>query len=228
MGAWLSPGVPQSARKFAKWSAIGSLTLGMLGQVAYHLLSAAHAARALWPVVVLVSSLPVNVLGFGAALSHLLRGAEGGESESASEREVNPESALEALPESARASAPIPAPGGAPASVPRSAPKTAPRSTPRVKLSEPSLRELFLRTCTPLRWRRGKFLRSGASVPTCTLARTKQSYTRRARGRHDGGRRRSSVNLSLNLCPLRPAAPGAYSCLLTVVPLTLLRQDAFK
>jgi hypothetical protein len=73
MGAWLSPGVPDSARKFAKWSAIGALGLGMLGQVAYHLLSAAHAARAPWPVVVLVSSLPVVVLGFGAALSHLLR-----------------------------------------------------------------------------------------------------------------------------------------------------------
>jgi len=76
LGAWLSPGVPHSARRFAKWSAIGSLTLGMLGQVAYHLLSAAHAARAPWPVVVLVSSLPVVVLGFGAALSHLLRAEE--------------------------------------------------------------------------------------------------------------------------------------------------------
>lgn len=63
MGAWLSPGVPQSARKFAKWSAIGALALGVFGQVAYHLLSAAHAARAPWPVVVLVSSLPVIVLG---------------------------------------------------------------------------------------------------------------------------------------------------------------------
>jgi hypothetical protein len=45
----------------------------MLGQVVYHLLSAAHAARAPWPVVVLVSCLPVVTLGFGAALTHLLR-----------------------------------------------------------------------------------------------------------------------------------------------------------
>jgi hypothetical protein len=42
----------------------------MLGQVVYHLLSAAHATRAPWPVVVLVSCLPVLTLGFGAALTH--------------------------------------------------------------------------------------------------------------------------------------------------------------
>jgi len=95
LGAWLSPGVPRSARRFAKWSAIGSLTLGMLGQVAYHLLSAAHAARAPWPVVVLVSSLPVIVLGFGAALSHLQRGEETGPE---SGPEVNSETAPEAHP----------------------------------------------------------------------------------------------------------------------------------
>ena len=73
--AWLTPGVSETARKFARWSAIGSLALGMLGQVVYHLLSAAHATRAPWPVVVLVSCLPVVVLGFGAALTHLLRDA---------------------------------------------------------------------------------------------------------------------------------------------------------
>jgi hypothetical protein len=72
--AWLTPGASESARKFARWSAIGSLALGMLGQVAYHLLSAGHATRAPWPVVVLVSCLPVVTLGFGAALTHLLHG----------------------------------------------------------------------------------------------------------------------------------------------------------
>jgi hypothetical protein len=45
----------------------------MLGQVVYHLLAAAGAHRAPWPVVVLVSSLPVMTLGSGAALTHLLR-----------------------------------------------------------------------------------------------------------------------------------------------------------
>ena len=74
--AWLTPGAPGTARRFARWSAIGSLALGMLGQVVYHLLNAAHATRAPWPVVVLVSCLPVVTLGFGAALTHLLRAAD--------------------------------------------------------------------------------------------------------------------------------------------------------
>ena len=73
LGAWLHPGTPERARVFARRSAIGALVLGMLGQVVYHLLAAAHAARAPWPVVVLVSCLPVVTLGFGAALTHLLR-----------------------------------------------------------------------------------------------------------------------------------------------------------
>ncbi len=76
MSAWLSPTTPDTARKFAKWSALGALALGMLGQVAYHLLSAAHRARAPWPVVVVVACLPVITLGFGAALAHLLHGAD--------------------------------------------------------------------------------------------------------------------------------------------------------
>jgi hypothetical protein len=75
--AWLTPGASKMARKFARWSAIGRLALGMLGQVIYHLLAAAHATRAPWPVVVLVSCLLVVTLGFGAALTHLLRAADG-------------------------------------------------------------------------------------------------------------------------------------------------------
>jgi hypothetical protein len=73
LAAWLTPGAPDRARTFARNSAIGALALGMLGQVVYHLLAAAHATRAPWPVVVLVSCLPVVTLGFGAALTHLLR-----------------------------------------------------------------------------------------------------------------------------------------------------------
>jgi hypothetical protein len=73
LGAWLTPGTTGAARKFAKRSAIGALALGMTGQVIYHLLAAAHAARAPWPVVMLVSCLPVVSLAFGAALAHLLR-----------------------------------------------------------------------------------------------------------------------------------------------------------
>ena len=75
LGAWLAPaGVPAAARTFARRSAVGALLLGMTGQVIYHLLAAARAHRAPWPVVVLVACLPVVTLGFGAALTHLLRG----------------------------------------------------------------------------------------------------------------------------------------------------------
>ncbi len=76
LGAWLTPGTPERARSFARRSAIGALALGMLGQVVYHLLAAAGAQRAPWPVVVLVSCLPVATLGFGAALTHLLRAVD--------------------------------------------------------------------------------------------------------------------------------------------------------
>jgi hypothetical protein len=75
LGAWLTPGTPDRARTFARGSAIGALALGMAGQVVYHLLAAAHATRAPWPVVMLVSCIPVVTLGFGAALTHLLRAA---------------------------------------------------------------------------------------------------------------------------------------------------------
>jgi hypothetical protein len=73
LGAWLAPGSPGTARVFARRSAIGALCLGMAGQVIYHLLAAAHAHQAPWPVVTLVSCLPVVTLAFGAALTHLLR-----------------------------------------------------------------------------------------------------------------------------------------------------------
>jgi hypothetical protein len=74
LGVWLaSSAASPRARRFAKRSAIGSLALGALGQIAYHLLAAAGRTRAPWPVVVLVSCIPVVVLGFGAGLTHLLR-----------------------------------------------------------------------------------------------------------------------------------------------------------
>lgn len=73
LGAWLAPGAPGAARAFARRSALGALGLGMAGQVIYHLLAAWHAVTAPWPVVMLVSCLPVVTLGFGGALTHLLR-----------------------------------------------------------------------------------------------------------------------------------------------------------
>ena len=113
--AWLTAGVPERAQSFARKSAIGALALGMCGQVIYHLLAAVHAVRAPWPVVVLVSCVPVATLGFGAALTHLLRGAPAGgllpfpgalpgdsgsvvEVTPAADPRVTPETALEVTP----------------------------------------------------------------------------------------------------------------------------------
>jgi hypothetical protein len=76
LGAWMSPGSPAGARRFARWSALGALAYGMAGQIIYHLLAAAHATAAPWPVVVVVSCMPVAVLGLAAALTHLLRARE--------------------------------------------------------------------------------------------------------------------------------------------------------
>jgi len=73
--AWLASEHTISARtrRFAKWSAIFSFALGMAGQVAYHLLAQADAARAPWPITMIVSCLPVLVLAMGTTLAHMLR-----------------------------------------------------------------------------------------------------------------------------------------------------------
>ena len=73
--AWLTSSqvVSTRTRKFASRSAIGSLALGVAGQVSYHLLTEFHITPAPWPVTTLVASLPVVVLGLGTALAHMLR-----------------------------------------------------------------------------------------------------------------------------------------------------------
>jgi hypothetical protein len=45
----------------------------MAGQVAYHLLAQAGAARAPWAITTIVSCLPVLVLAMGTTLAHMLR-----------------------------------------------------------------------------------------------------------------------------------------------------------
>lgn len=75
MWAWLAPrgaAVSDTARRFARRSAIGALVLGAGGQITYHLLTAAGLAVAPWPVTAFVACLPVIVLGCGAALTHLI------------------------------------------------------------------------------------------------------------------------------------------------------------
>jgi hypothetical protein len=77
--AWLARehAISGRTRRFAKWSAICSLALGMAGQVAYHLLAQAGAVRAPWPVTTIVSCLPVLVLAMGTTLAHMLRADAG-------------------------------------------------------------------------------------------------------------------------------------------------------
>ncbi|WP_227982702.1 hypothetical protein [Nocardia spumae] len=70
---WLSGRIRSDrTRSYAKYSAFGSLILGAVGQVAYHLMRAAGVDVAPWPVTVLVACLPVGVLGMGAALAHMI------------------------------------------------------------------------------------------------------------------------------------------------------------
>jgi hypothetical protein len=74
---WLSESGSVRARRFAKRSAIGALLLGATGQIAYHLMTAPQSG-APWLVTMLVSCLPVVVLGCAAGLAHLIRDSEGG------------------------------------------------------------------------------------------------------------------------------------------------------
>src|SRR5260370_8843899 len=73
--AWLSRDqvVSDRTRRFARWSAICSLALGMAGQVAFHLMDQDHVTRAPWIITTLVSCLPVLVLAMGTPLPHMLR-----------------------------------------------------------------------------------------------------------------------------------------------------------
>jgi hypothetical protein len=61
----------ERARHYAWASAAGALGLGMLGQIAYHVMNAAGVTAAPWQVVALVSCLPVLVLGAASLLWHL-------------------------------------------------------------------------------------------------------------------------------------------------------------
>lgn len=74
LSAWLNvhPALSLSTRRFAKWSALASLGLGMLGQIAYHLLeTGGYTVAPVW-VTTAVSCLPVLVLGMGAGLGHMI------------------------------------------------------------------------------------------------------------------------------------------------------------
>lgn len=75
MSAWLTTtrAVSAGTRRFAKWSALGSLALGAGGQVAYHLMRAAGYTVAPWWITAVVACIPVGMVGMAAGLMHMLR-----------------------------------------------------------------------------------------------------------------------------------------------------------
>jgi hypothetical protein len=97
LGAWLSGRwLSSGTRAFAKWSAIGSLALGMAGQVAYHLLVTFELKTTPWQIVTAVSCLPVLVLGMGVGLGHML--ARDAHAVPATEENSSVEAGAEAVP----------------------------------------------------------------------------------------------------------------------------------
>jgi hypothetical protein len=70
---WLHRSTPPRARRFAIWSSLGAVALGMGGQTAYHLMTAAGMTIAPWRITTVVSCLPVAVFGLAAALVHMVR-----------------------------------------------------------------------------------------------------------------------------------------------------------
>jgi hypothetical protein len=73
---WLHRATPLRARRFALWSSLGAVALGMGGQTAYHLMTAAGMTAAPWQITTVVSCLPVAVFGLAAALVHMVRAGD--------------------------------------------------------------------------------------------------------------------------------------------------------
>src|SRR5690606_15659031 len=74
MYAWLAAAhLSTSTRRFAKWSALGSLVLGMAGQAAYHVMASQGTVKAPVEIVIVVAATPVIVLGLGTGRAHAMR-----------------------------------------------------------------------------------------------------------------------------------------------------------
>jgi len=134
---WLAGNGSAAARTFAKRSAIGALVLGCLGQVAFHLLAAAHWTVAPWPVVMLVACLPVVTLSFAAALVHLTRAGISATEEAMPEaaEKATAEAAAEATGEAITEAMPgaVLVPSEEPSEEPQMRPSEEPASVPREK-----------------------------------------------------------------------------------------------
>lgn len=75
---WLSAApMTRRTRQFAARSAIGSLCLGALSQILFHLLTAAGYTRTPWPIVIFVAIIPVVVLGLASCLARLVANERG-------------------------------------------------------------------------------------------------------------------------------------------------------
>lgn len=73
LGCWLASGVyTDRTVRFAGASALISLVVGALAQVAYHLMSASGIVAAPWPITALVACVPVAVLGLASALAKMV------------------------------------------------------------------------------------------------------------------------------------------------------------
>lgn len=75
---WIDKRTPERARRYAMWTSISALGLGLLGQGGYHLMEAHHFTPATtpWAVTVLVAWVPVIAFGLGAGLRHMLNETE--------------------------------------------------------------------------------------------------------------------------------------------------------
>lgn len=69
---WLMGAPGERSRKYAMSSALGSLGLSLIGQVAYHLMLASGRTRPPTAVVAFVACLPVVVLMLAAVMAHLV------------------------------------------------------------------------------------------------------------------------------------------------------------
>lgn len=124
LAVWLgAKKIGPKTRRWARVSAVGALALGCLGQVAFHLLSAAAVVQAPWPVVTAVSCLPVVSLALAAALAHMIRAdvrgdAAGDLDGEESPPEVTVPDAPEVTPETSVQVTPAPVSGQAPGRFP--------------------------------------------------------------------------------------------------------------
>jgi hypothetical protein len=108
LGVWADLATPQRVRRFAFWSALGSLALGLLGQVLYHLLVAAGYAHAPWLVTMFVSCIPVAAIGFGMGLHQLLIHTEADGQDLADAGAIPARTTAELFSEMARTITPVP------------------------------------------------------------------------------------------------------------------------